>query len=66
LPADGGDAESTLAEFARAGVDEAALAEQLLREGTQAFDNSWSDLMQCIVSKVRLLGKDATERTGAR
>jgi transaldolase len=66
LPVDGGDAESTLAEFARAGVDETALAERLLREGTQAFDESWSDLMECIASKMRLLGKDATERATAR
>jgi len=66
LPLDGGDAESTLAEFARAGVDEKALAERLLREGTQAFDKSWNDLMECIASKVRLLGKDAAERAGAR
>ena len=43
LPADGGDAEATLAEFARAGVDDAALAEQLLREGTQSFDKSWAE-----------------------
>jgi transaldolase len=53
LPADGGDAEATLAEFARAGVDDAALAEQLLREGTQSFDRSWASLMECIASKVR-------------
>jgi transaldolase len=66
LPADGGDAEATLAEFARAGVDQAELAERLLREGTQAFDKSWSDLMACIASKVRLVGKDAAARPSAR
>jgi transaldolase len=59
LPADGGDAEAMLAEFARAGVDDAALAEQLLREGTQSFDKSWASLMECIASKVRVLSKTA-------
>jgi transaldolase len=66
LPADGGDAETTLAEFGRAGVDEAALAEQLLHEGTRAFDKSWSDLMACIASKVHVLSKDAAARPSAR
>jgi transaldolase len=57
LPADGGDAEATLAEFARAGVDDAALAEQLLREGTQSFDKSWASLLERIAAKARMLGK---------
>jgi transaldolase len=51
LPADGGDAEKVLAEFKRMGVDDAALAAQLQREGTAAFDKSWKDLMDCIESK---------------
>ena len=54
LPADGGEAEAILAEFARAGVDDGALAEQLLREGTRAFDKSWAELMRCIASKERI------------
>jgi transaldolase len=54
LPADGGVAEATLAEFARAGVDEAVLAEQLLREGTRAFDKSWAELIRRIASKERM------------
>ena len=62
LPADGGDAEPTLAEFARVGVDDAALAEQLLREGTQSFDKSWASLMECIASKARVLGKTAADQ----
>jgi transaldolase len=60
MPADGGDAEATLAEFARAGVDTAALSEQLLREGTLSFDKSWANLMELIASKVRVLGKAVT------
>ncbi len=59
LPTDGGDAETVLAEFGRAGVDDAALAEQLLREGTAAFDKSWKDLMDCIESKREALAKAA-------
>jgi transaldolase len=61
MPADGGDAEAALAEFARAGVDDAALAEQLLREGTLSFDKSWAHLMECIASKASVQGPDAAE-----
>lgn len=51
LPADGGDAEATLAEFTRAGVDEATLAARLQREGAQSFTQSWNDLLARITSK---------------
>ena len=51
MPVDGGDAEEVLAEFAQAGVDTAALAAQLQREGTKSFDKSWTDLLGCIASK---------------
>ena len=51
LPVDGGDADQVLAEFTRAGVDDAALAAQLQREGTESFDKSWQDLMGRIASK---------------
>jgi transaldolase len=44
-----------LAEFARAGVDHDALAAQLQQEGTEAFSNSWNDLMRRIASKSRAL-----------
>ena len=50
LPDDDGDAEALLAEFARAGVDDTALADQLQREGAQSFAKSWRDLMDCIAS----------------
>jgi transaldolase len=64
LPPDGGDAEKVLAEFERAGVDDAALAAQLQREGTAAFDKSWKDLMDCIELKRDALTKAAgTEAT---
>jgi transaldolase len=51
LPVDGGDAEQVLAEFTQAGVHHAALAAQLQREGTDSFDKSWQDLMDCIAAK---------------
>jgi len=51
MPQDGGDAEALIAEFARAGVDNAVLASKLQREGAQSFTQSWRDLMSCIESK---------------
>lgn len=51
LPADGGYAESVLDEFKREGVDDAALAAQLQRDGVRAFAKSWSDLMARIREK---------------
>ena len=57
MPRDGGDGEQVLAEFARAGIDVAALAAELQREGAEAFDKSWNDLMACIASKSELLKK---------
>lgn len=57
LPTDGGDAEEMLAAFARAGVNDPALAAELQRESTKSFDKSWSDLMVCIASKSALVTK---------
>ena len=48
-----------LGAFAQAGGDDAALAAQLRREGTQSFDKSWNDLMNCIALKSDLLKKVA-------
>ena len=55
MPMDGGDAEEVLAQFARAGIDDAALAAQLQREGAAAFDKSWQDLLKRIASKSAML-----------
>jgi transaldolase len=52
---DGGDAESVLAEFGRAGVDVAALAADLQREGAEAFVKSWKALLACITAKSEAL-----------
>jgi transaldolase len=57
LPVDGGDAEAILAEFALAGVDDAALATQLQHEGVQSFANSWRDLLDCIASKTAAINQ---------
>jgi len=51
LPADAGDAEVIVAECMRCGVDDTALAAQLLREGTESFDKSWLDLLECVRSR---------------
>jgi transaldolase len=63
LPVDGGAAEQVLAEFTEAGVDHAALAAQLQREGTESFDKSWQDLMDCIAAKSASLKE--VDRAGA-
>ncbi len=51
MPADGGDAEEVLGQFATAGVDVAALGDRLQREGAQSFEESWKKLMRSLVSK---------------
>jgi len=51
LPIDGGDAESVMSDFRRAGVDDAALADQRQGEGAQTFDKAWRDLLDCIAAK---------------
>jgi transaldolase len=55
LPADGGDAEQVLAEFEAAGVEVAGLAARLQREGAEAFDASWKELLKSIDAKSRNL-----------
>lgn len=57
LPRDGGDAEAQLAEFTKAGIDIDSLAEQLQREGAEAFVKSWDDLLECIAGKSAALKK---------
>ena len=48
MPEDGGDAEAVLAEFAQTGIDIAALALQLQRDGAQSFCQSWAELLDAI------------------
>ena len=51
LPADGGDCEDVLAQFAKAGIDADVLAAQLQDEGAKSFVKSWHELMAVITSK---------------
>ncbi len=44
LPADGGDCEEVLAEFAKAGIDVDALAARLQDDGAKSFVGSWNEL----------------------
>ena len=53
MPADGGYAEAVIGEFRRKGVDDAALAEQLQREGVAAFAKSWQELLSTIQAKCK-------------
>ena len=51
LPANGGNCEEVLAQFANAGVDLHALAVRLQTEGAASFVKSWHSLMAVIASK---------------
>jgi transaldolase len=57
LPADGGDCEEVLAQFAEAGIDVNELAAQLQDEGAKSFVKSWNDLMDVIAFKSAALKK---------
>jgi len=60
LMADGGDAETVLAEFTKAGIDTPALAARLQDEGAKAFVKSWDELMGVIETKSDALKKAAS------
>jgi transaldolase len=55
MPADGGDCEAVLAQFARAGIDIDALAAQLQADGAKAFTTSWHALMAVLDAKSTVL-----------
>jgi transaldolase len=55
MPADGGNSEQELAQFAAAGIDVRALSSRLQDEGAKSFVNSWNDLMDVISSKSAML-----------
>jgi transaldolase len=52
---DGGDAETVLASFTKAGIDTDALATKLQLDGAQAFVKSWNELMTRIADKSHAL-----------
>jgi len=58
MAVDGGDAERTIAEFVRLGIDIDALAVRLQKEGGDAFKKSWSSLLDAI-------GKKSAQTAGA-
>ena len=51
LPADGGDAEQTIAAFGDAGIDVDALATRLQEEGKESFNASWRQLLGTIAEQ---------------
>src|SRR5262245_42528935 len=57
LPTDGGDAESVLAQYTQAGTDLDALAATLQKEGAEAFNKSWNELMDRLSAKSDALKK---------
>jgi len=59
LPRDGGDADDVLDEFTRAGVDLAALAEKLQRDGAAAFVRSWDQLLARLAEKTAAVRRSA-------
>jgi transaldolase len=61
LPADGGDCEQVLAQFAKAGINVDTLAAQLQDDGAKSFVKSWNELMAVITSKSAAL-KEAVAR----
>ena len=60
MPVDGGDAESVIAEFGRAGVDDGKLATRLQHEGADSFAKSWNSLLAGLRDKAGRLGKVAS------
>jgi transaldolase len=51
LSLNGGDCETVLAGFAKAGIDNRTLAQRLQDDGAASFVKSWTDLLDCIRSK---------------
>ena len=62
---DGGDCEQVIAQFKAAGIDDAALAGQLQREGAAAFVKSWNDLLERLAQKSSAVDSKAAGQ-GAR
>jgi transaldolase len=55
LPADGGDADEVLGQFAAAGIHEGELATKLQGDGAEAFVKSWRELLGSIGSEAKRL-----------
>jgi transaldolase len=61
MPADGGNCEKVLAEFANAGINVHALAAQLQDEGAKSFVKSWNELLAVIASKSAALKQQTSD-----
>jgi transaldolase len=57
MATDGGDADATLAQITKAGVDIDALALKLQQDGADAFVTSWNQLLQRIADKASALAE---------
>jgi len=57
MPPDGGDCEAVVAAFGGAGVDVAALAARLQKDGAESFNASWNELIECLAQKRAALRK---------
>lgn len=55
LAPDGGDAETVLAAYSKAGIDLTALAAQLQSDGAKSFVKSWHELLGAIEAKSKVL-----------
>jgi transaldolase len=55
LPRDGGDCESVLADFIKAGIDLDQLAQDLQLQGAKSFVESWKKLLDSIEIKGKVL-----------
>src|ERR1700722_19303658 len=55
LPRDGGNCETVLADFRKAGIDLEKLAADLQSQGAKSFDESWQNLLTAIDSKGKQL-----------
>jgi transaldolase len=55
LPRDGGDCESVLTDFRKAGIDLDKLASDLQSQGAKSFDESWKTLLDAIERKGKVL-----------
>jgi transaldolase len=55
LPRNGGDCESVLTDFRKAGIDLDKLASDLQSQGAKSFDESWKNLLDAIETKGKVL-----------
>jgi transaldolase len=57
MPADGGDTDQVMLQLSQVGLDPTRLASDLQREGAEAFDESWRNMLVSIESKAGQLAE---------